>query len=44
MKVKELYLSPETEVIEIRTEGVIAASSNPIVTNPFEGITEEDWS
>ena len=44
MKVKELYLSPETEVIEIRTEGVIAASPDPIVANPFSGLTEEDWS
>ena len=26
MKEKELYTSPETEVVEIRLEGVIAAS------------------
>ena len=44
MKQKLLYTSPETEVIEIKLEGVIAASSNPIVTNPFDGITEENWS
>ena len=45
MKEKELYLSPETEVIEIKLEGtVLVASPNPIVTNPFEGITEEEWS
>lgn len=42
MKQKELYASPETEVMEIRLEGMIAASGDPDVSglglgDPFSG-------
>jgi hypothetical protein len=37
MKEKELYYSPETEVMELRLEGVIAASAAP-----FYGFGEEE--
>jgi hypothetical protein len=42
MKEKDLYLSPETEVMEIKLEGMIAASVDTDSTtidfnNPFPG-------
>ena len=37
MRQKELYLSPETEVMEIKLEGVIASSVElTAVDDPFE--------
>ena len=38
MKKKELYAAPETEVLELRLEGVIAISG----TGTINGLTEDD--
>jgi len=38
MRQKELYAAPETEVLELRLEGVIATSVN------LEKEDEESWS
>ena len=38
MKKKELYAAPETEVLELRLEGVIAAS-----TEKMEEESESGW-
>ena len=39
---KELYISPECEVMDTELEGVIAASGlDPKFNNPFG--TEEEW-
>lgn len=35
MKVKELYLSPQCEVIEVKTEGVVCASGD-LQDNKYE--------
>lgn len=49
MKEKELYLSPQAEVMEIRLEGMIAASGDPDVNvldlgDPFGNTPEEvEW-
>ncbi len=43
MKEKELYYSPETEVMELHSEGVVCASANPDVCNPFSGNNELEW-
>ena len=42
MKEKQKYCSPGTEVLELRSEGVICTSNgtNTTVTNPFEDFTE----
>ena len=40
MKKKELYAAPETEVLELRLEGVIAVSGD----GNGEGFLEEDGS
>ena len=43
-KTKMLYTSPESEVLELRLEGVIATSydaNDPTITPPFSG--ENDW-
>ena len=39
---KRQYASPGTEVLELRNEGVICASVDPTVTNPFEGLQETE--
>lgn len=44
MKQKQLYTSPEVELMELKLEGVIATSTNSIIVNPFSGVTEEEWS
>lgn len=46
-KTKMLYASPESDVLELRLEGVIASSpitneSNPNFSAPFT--EEDDWS
>ena len=44
MNKKQFYSSPETEVVQVRLEGVIAASAEITgVNNPFSGNTELDW-
>jgi hypothetical protein len=43
MKEKERYDSPETEVMEFHSEGVVCASANPDVCNPFSGNNELEW-
>lgn len=44
-KTKMLYASPESDVLELRLEGVIAASyenaNDPNINQPFSD--EEDW-
>ena len=42
MRQKELYAAPETEVLELRLEGVIAISNqnDPDYNNPFGGEDE----
>lgn len=40
MKKNQLYLSPECEEIELRIEGMIAASGDPKFVKPFND--EED--
>ena len=44
MKEKERYFAPETEVLELKLEGVIAVSGGGVnpVSNPFGG-TEDEW-
>jgi len=43
MNKKELYQAPETEVLEVKTEGIICASGGPVSpSNPFGGY-EQDW-
>jgi hypothetical protein len=37
MKEKQTYISPESEALEIRLEGVIAASEDVQWNNPFPG-------
>ena len=32
---KEQYISPECEMLNVRLEGVLAASLDPSYTNPF---------
>ncbi len=41
MKEKETYISPECEALEMRLEGVIAASGPQPYNNPFGG--EQNW-
>lgn len=41
MMKKELYAAPATEVLELRLEGVIAASGDPLYNKPFND--EENW-
>ena len=43
MKEKELYAYPEIRVIEIEPEGVICDSTDTTVSNPFGGLTEDEW-
>lgn len=41
---KEIYCPPQTEVLEVRSEGVICQSGDPTnVTNPFGGFGELPW-
>lgn len=45
-KNKELYEIPSTTVFDVKFEGVICTSLNPVITlgNPFENTPdEEDW-
>lgn len=41
MQEKTNYVSPECEALEMRLEGVIAASGDPKYNTPFN--PEEDW-
>ena len=41
MKEKQTYISPECEILEMRIEGVIAASG-PQFNSPFDP-TEQNW-
>ena len=42
MMKKETYIKPSTEVVDVRTEGVICASGDPQWNNnPFN--PEQDW-
>lgn len=44
MKEKQKYCSPGTEVLELRSEGVICTSDhNLTVTDPFDGLIENLW-
>ena len=49
MKEKQKYCSPGTEVLELRSEGVICTSDhnlsdyNLMVTDPFDGLFENLW-
>lgn len=38
---KQTYISPECEALEMRLEGVIAASGDPQWNSPFN--PEQDW-
>ncbi len=40
---KEQYTSPRSEELEIKLEGVIAASQDVSPSNPFSGNTEKDF-
>ena len=41
----ERYFAPETEVLELKLEGVIAASGGDVTpNNPFSGWPEDTWS
>ncbi len=42
---KETYRSPEVEVLDIRQEGVICASTsvNSNISNPWNFTEDEDW-
>ena len=42
MRQKELYAAPETEVLELRLEGVIAGSPNG-TNEPLEEETGNGW-
>ena len=42
MKEKQTYISPESEALEMRLEGVIAASGDPVWNDPFPG-GELEW-
>ena len=42
MQAKQNYVSPESEVIEIQLEGVIAASGKPKYYKPFGD--EVEWN
>ena len=37
----ELYETPMTQVVEVKTEGVICASADPQWNNPFN--PEQNW-
>ena len=39
---KEQYTSPRSEELEVRLEGVIAASPDVSTSNPFSDSTEQD--
>lgn len=41
MKEKEQYLTPESEALEMRLEGVIVSSADPLWNPPFN--PEEEW-
>ena len=41
MQEKQNYVSPECEILELRLEGVIAASGDPQFNSPFGG--EQGW-
>ena len=41
MKEKENYISPQCETLELRLEGVIAASGDPQFNSPFN--PEQNW-
>lgn len=42
METKELYISPNSEALEMIHEGVICASAEPQWNNPFPG-EEQTW-
>ena len=41
-KEKQLYVSPETEALVIRFEGVICGSNEGLLNNPMSGSFGED--
>ena len=41
MKEKENYITPATEAVDVRTEGVICASAEPQWNSPFN--PEQNW-
>jgi hypothetical protein len=41
MKEKQTYISPESEALEMKLEGVIAASGDPQWNSPFN--PEQNW-
>ena len=41
MKEKQTYISPESEALEMKLEGVIAASGDPQWNRPFN--PEQNW-
>ena len=45
MKEKTIYCPPETQVLVLRSEGVICTSVNSdmTITDPFDGIFENLW-
>jgi hypothetical protein len=43
MKEKEFYVSPDIRLIEIEPEGVLCDSTPTPVSNPFDGLTEDEW-
>lgn len=42
MNKKESYVSPDILLVEIEPEGVLCDSGNT-VSNPFGGLTEDEW-
>lgn len=47
MKEKERFFAPETEVLEMESQGVICQSitvSAVTITDPFAGNTEDTWT
>ncbi len=44
MKEKQMYSSPEIEVIKVQPQGVVCQSVDiTSVENPFSGTTETEW-
>lgn len=39
MKEKETYEAPQVEILKVKSEGIICASSN----NPFDGLNEYNY-
>ncbi len=43
MKELDFYVSPDVRLINVEPEGILCASSDTTVGNPFGGLTEEEW-